>query len=81
MTMKSEVQGGNMHYWLTCDQAGCATAQPDVAISIPFCLTTAAGMGWRTDPASKKDFCSDHVASAETSIGHAFVHPDQVPRS
>ena len=81
MTMKTEIRDGKTHYWLACDQAGCATEQPDVALSEQFCLTTAAQMGWRTDPNSRKDFCQDHVPTAEVALGHAFVKPDKVARA
>ena len=80
MTMKSEQRGPQTHYWLECDQPSCPTKQADAAISAQFCLSTAGQMGWRTDPASNKDYCPDHVGTAEVSLGHAFVTPDKVAR-
>ena len=80
MTMHTVQRDGQTHFWLDCDQPGCSIKQPDAALSQEFCLSTAGQMGWRSDPDSNKDYCPDHVPSAEVSIGHAFVKPDKIAR-
>ena len=80
MAMKTMQRDGKTHYWLECDRPGCPNKQPDAALSQDFCLKTAGQMGWRSDPDSNKDYCSDDVPSAEVSIGHAFVKPDKIAR-
>ena len=80
MTMRSEQRGAHTHYWLECDRVGCATKQPDVALSVQFCLETAGQMGWRSDPDTNKDYCPDDVPAAELTIGHAVVKPDKIVR-
>ena len=80
MTLKTTQRDGQTHYWLACDQGSCGNKQPDAAITQSFCLSSAADMGWRTDPDTNKDYCSDQVAPAEYAIGHAFVKPHQIAR-
>ena len=80
MTMKSQPKDGQTHYWLECDQGSCPNKQADAAISAQFCLSTAGQMGWRSDPATGKDYCPAHVPGAELDFGHAFVAPDRIAR-
>jgi hypothetical protein len=79
-TNTAQRNGGQTHYWLACDQASCGHKQVDAALSPEFCLSTAAQMGWRSDPNTNKDYCPDHVPVAELDIGHAFVKPDKIAR-